>query len=218
MRFGFERDGRDYPIAWFDSVGENIHWGSSTKSQYLSPELLPDGAIPMQAPEDIEQRPFVDSHSSYHESGLRHLRVGDARTAERGWLARPADLREPTWLASLATRRADEYPAGRPMDRKGAAALRISLDDETLRCRFQLEFWLTPPGEHAQLPPWKFWLAPTAENVPWPLRTCYRPITPHLVLIVKYAAHPAGGFSDMEPDCEVWFNAFNAPGADEEGA
>jgi hypothetical protein len=197
MRFGFERDGRDHPVAWFDSVGDNIHWGSSTQSQLVSPDLLPNGAIPIQAPEDIEQRPLVDAHSSYHESGLRHLRIGDAATTERGWLARPADLREPTWLATLTTRRADHYPAGRSMGRRGAAPLRIPLDDETLRCRYQFEFWLAPPGEHTMPLLWKYWLAPTAENVPVPLHICSRSITPHLVLIIKYGVHPPGGFSDL---------------------
>ena len=215
IRIGFERDGQDHPVVWFDSVGDNIHWGWSDESQLATPTVLPNGAISIEPPEGIERQPFVKAHSSYHESGLRHLRVGDAETQKRGWLPRPADLREPTWLATMTTRRADQYPAGRSLGRRAAAPLRIPLDAESLRCRHQLEFWLAPPGEHTIPLLWKYWLAPTAKSVSPPLHQCYRSLTPHLVLIVKHGIHGPGGFSDQVPQGEFSISAFNSPPIDQ---
>lgn len=216
LRIGFERDGLDYPVIWFRNVGENIHWGSAGGRQLVTPEVLPNGALSLEPPEDIEEWPLEEAHNSYHESGLRHLRVGDAQTDERGWLPRPANLREPMWLLSLTTRRADLYPPGRSMGRGGAAPLRIPLDADTASCRHQLEFWLTPPGEHTLPLLWKCWPSanPDRVMVPTPTRQCYRTLTPHLLLIIKHGVRRPGEFPEQIDDAEFMFSAFNTPTAE----
>jgi hypothetical protein len=211
-RIGFELDGQDYPVTLFYGTGDNIHWGSPDELQLLTPTLLPNGAIPMEPPEGIEQQPFVHVHNSYHESGQRHLRINEDPTGERGWLPKPIDLREQTWLASMVTRRPDQYRR-RSMARGGVDPLRIPVNSETARCRHALEFWLAPPGEHEIRLVWEHPLAPSPELIPTPLWVTSCTVTPHLRLIIMVGIYPPGEFSDLAPHAEYSISAFNSPQA-----
>jgi hypothetical protein len=106
-------------------------------------------------------------------------------------------------LATLITRRADQYRIGKSLRRSGSHALRLVVDQDTVGRRHQIELWLSPPGDQQFPALWS--ITPTAKPAPAPQFT--QSMSRNLILAIRHGIHDPGGFSDWEPDGEFWLTA-----------
>jgi hypothetical protein len=119
--------------------------------------------------------------------------VFDEITGEIGWLPRPAELRSPLLLATLITRRADQYRIEKALRRPGSDALRLVVDQDTVGRRHQIELWLSPPGDQQFPALWS--ITPTAAPAPAPAPAPQftQSMSRNLILAIRHGIHEPGG-------------------------